>query len=206
MRDGEGEFSSLLWAGQTRYAVPLACHLQSMDKSSIQALPRGSTHHQHETTLLFQTAMTFAIMDQSTPNKHYSPHKRTRIVTAYDLGVPPRVIAAQEGVPAGSVRGIASRYRLQKSAQSSPRSGRPPLLSEQEKRRVMRCIADYPFITTPELVQNAMLTCSTRTLSRWLKKEGLAQQTNLRQPKLTEENAAKRLKLAQDYISQPSKV
>lgn len=145
-------------------------------------------------------------MDQSTPKKHHSPHKRTRIVTAYNLGIPPRVIAQQEGVLAASVRGIASRYRHQKSAQSSPRSGRPPVLSEREKRCVMRCIADNPFIKTSELVQNAGLTCSSRTLLRWLRSNGIAHQTALRRPKLTEENAAKRLKFAQDYVSQSREI
>ena len=53
---------------------------------------------------------------------------------AYDMGVPAKEVALKEGVPAGSVRGIASRYRVQKSAKSSPRSGRPPLLSERKKR------------------------------------------------------------------------
>lgn len=51
-------------------------------------------------------------MDSETPKKHYSPHKRTRIVTAYDLGVSPKEIALKEGIPAGSVRGIASRYSI----------------------------------------------------------------------------------------------
>jgi DNA-directed RNA polymerase specialized sigma24 family protein len=51
-------------------------------------------------------------MDSETLKKHYSPYKRTRIVTAYDLGVSPKEIALKEGIPAGSVRGITSRYRV----------------------------------------------------------------------------------------------
>ena len=127
-------------------------------------------------------------MDSETPKKHYSPHKRTRIVTAYDLGVSPKEIALKEGIPAGWVRGIASRYRVQKSAESSPRSSRPAVLSEREKRRIMRLIADDPFIQTRELLEKAELTCCAGTLLAWLKKAGVAHKTAIRRPKLSQEN------------------
>ena len=142
-------------------------------------------------------------MDSETPKKHYSPHKRTRIVTAYDLGVSPKEIALKEGIPAGSVRGIASRYRVQKSAESSPRSSRPAVLSEREKRRIMRLIADDPFIQTRELLEKAELTCCAGTLLAWLKRAGVAHKTAIRRPKLSQENAEKRLRFAQAYVSQP---
>ena len=118
------------------------------------------------------------------------------------MGVPPREIALKEGVPAGSVRGIASRYRVQKSAKSSPRSGRPPLLSEREKRRIRREIAIDPFIKITDLIRNAELECSSRTVLRWLKREGIMHKTALRRPKLTPEHAEKRLKFAQEHVSQ----
>lgn len=56
---------------------------------------------------------------------NWSAHKRTRIRILYESGVPTREIAIREGVPAGSVHGIATRYEGQVSGQDQPRPGRP---------------------------------------------------------------------------------
>ena len=55
---------------------------------------------------------------------------------ACELGIPVKDIALQ-GVPAQSIKGIVSRYKDQKSAQSQPRSGRLPKLNERDKRHIL---------------------------------------------------------------------
>ena len=124
----------------------------------------------------------------------------------YDMGMPPREIAAKEGVPVDSIRGIAKRYRVQKSAQSSPRPGRPPVISEREKRVIMRIIAQDPFVKAKEIIIEAGLCCCERTLTRWLKNQGIQHLTALRRPKLTEENAQKRLQFARAHILQSQEI
>ena len=51
----------------------------------------------------------------------------------YDMGVPPREIAAKEGVPVDSIRGIAKRYRVQKSAKVHRVLGARPLFLKGKK-------------------------------------------------------------------------
>lgn len=107
------------------------------------------------------------------PKKVYSPHKRTRIVMSLEMGMPPREVAAREGVPVGSIRGIRSRYKKQTSAKDLPRSGRPPLLGERDKRHLIRLITENPTVTYKELLAHAGLTCSARTLKRHLEANGV---------------------------------
>jgi transposase len=75
-------------------------------------------------------------MSPLTGRVELSPYKRTRVALKYNLGFTARRIAFEEGVSPNSVSGIARRYAVQKSAQSSPRSGRPPKLSERDKRHI----------------------------------------------------------------------
>jgi transposase len=105
-------------------------------------------------------------------------------------------IAECEGVPIATVYGIRRRYRGQKSAQSSPRSGRPPILSERDKRRIFQLIRNDPFIKNPDIIQQAGLSCSVNTLTRFLMKEGIQHNKALQRPKLTPELAAERYQTA----------
>lgn len=112
-------------------------------------------------------------MAPTTSRVEYSPHKRTRVVTSYDLGVPGRQIALNEGVSLHSIHGIVRRYRVQKSAKSSPRAGRAPIIKDRDKRRILQLIRDDPFISTTQLIEQTSLACSTRTLRRFLVAEGI---------------------------------
>jgi transposase len=107
------------------------------------------------------------------PKKEYSPHKRTRIIVSLEAGLTPKEVAAREGIPVGSIRGIRSRYKKQTSAKSLPRSGRPPLLGERDKRHLLRLITENPTVTYKELLAHTGLTCSTVTLKRYLKANGV---------------------------------
>lgn len=116
----------------------------------------------------------------------------------YELGLKPREIAEREGVPADSIRGIVARYATQASAQSQPRSGRPPIISEREKSVILRIMAENPSITHANLLREAGLTCSVRTLTRYLKSKPkpslehmTATATATQQPEINEEAASK---------------
>ena len=142
-------------------------------------------------------------MPPSTPRLEYSPHKRARVVQAYDLGMKVKDIALKEGISPGSVWGIQKRYRNQERGRNKRRVGRPKIISERDIRHVKRIIDVDPFISNENLLRAAALSCSISTLNRVLVKEGIQHHRALRRPKLTTELAAKRLTFAQRYLEKP---
>jgi len=142
-------------------------------------------------------------MPPSTPRLEYSPHKRARVVQAYDLGMKVKDIALKEGISPGSVWGIQKRYRNQERGRNKRRVGRPKIISERDIRHVKRIIDIDPFISNENLLRAAALSCSISTLNRVLVKEGIQHHRALRRPKLTTELAAKRLTFAQRYLEKP---
>ncbi|VVT56489.1 uncharacterized protein SAPINGB_P005098 [Magnusiomyces paraingens] len=112
-------------------------------------------------------------MTPVTSRVEYSPIKRARVYMKHEMGIPERRIALEEGISPGSVSGIIRRYPIQKDATSCARSGRPPKLSDRDKRAILRLIKKDPYITTHNLIVAAGLDVSKRTLLRWLKHEGI---------------------------------
>ena len=64
----------------------------------------------------------------------------------YEMGVSRRKIAFKEGIFLGSVSGIIARYNDQQSAKSQKRVGRPPKISDRNKRAIFGAIEAGPFI------------------------------------------------------------
>lgn len=138
-----------------------------------------------------------------TPNSEYSPHKRTRIAVGYNLGLSRRALVAKEGVAYGSISKIVSRYKVQKSGISSPRSGRPKILQDRDIRKILRLIASNPFISSKRIKEEGGFQCSERTIKRELISLGIQHYTALRRPKLTLEVAKKRLTFALEHRGKP---
>ncbi|KAK7223076.1 hypothetical protein V2G26_011079 [Clonostachys chloroleuca] len=142
-------------------------------------------------------------MPSRRPEKNYSPHKRGRIMQMVELGYTAKEVAEKERVNPRTAYGIASRYRVQKRGQSRDRSGCPTKISEREKRHIMRLIEADPFIRNEDICRQARLSCCTRTLTRWLRSEGIQHVYALRRPKLTTTQAQLRLEFAQGLINKP---
>ena len=68
---------------------------------------------------------------------------------------------------------------------------------------IFRVIEKDPFILPAQLVTEAGLGVSVRTLLRYLKKEGIHHQKALRRPLLTPETALLRLQFAEKYLDEP---
>ncbi len=100
-----------------------------------------------------------------TPNHEYSPRKRARIATSYELGLSRRELALKEGVNPASISKIIKRYKYQTSGKSLPRSGWPHVLDERDIRRIMRLISIDPLITVEKLHRDLFLSCSARTIN-----------------------------------------
>ncbi|KAL7812705.1 hypothetical protein V8C26DRAFT_406346 [Trichoderma gracile] len=124
-------------------------------------------------------------MPKTTERHHWSPHKRTRIRILYENGIPRSEIARREGVPVGSVYGIATRYTQQLSAQDKPRPGRPEKLSEADKRHIKRLIRADPSMTKRQIIDTIPLHVSVNTLANYLKSEGIQHGPAPQRPKST---------------------
>lgn len=135
--------------------------------------------------------------------KHYSPHKRTRISTSFLTALTAPEVAEKERIPVTSVYGINARYRVQKSGQSRPRSGRPPKLTTHDKTHIRRLIEGDPFVSPKELADGIENTASPLTITRWLRREGILHFKALRRPALTEAAAAKRLEWCLQHRGKP---
>lgn len=103
----------------------------------------------------------------------------------YDSGMPVRKIAEIEGVPAGSVNGIASRYLQQISGQDLERSGRPQKITDQDKRRLIQCIEAKPIISNRELLERTEINVSITTITSYLKSQGIQHKVAIQRPLLT---------------------
>lgn len=120
-----------------------------------------------------------------------------------EFGVSAWRIGIEEGVSPRAAYGIETRYRYQKSGKDLPRSGRPPALTDRDKRHIKRSIEIDPFITTKQIKASVGLTCHIRTITRWLRKEGIMHSRALRRPFLKDEHAEQRLAWALEYIDKP---
>lgn len=113
-------------------------------------------------------------------------------------------IAREEGLAVSTVHGIIQRYPHQKSAVSSPRSGRPQKLSAREKRLIFRVARLDPFISAQKLIELTNINVSPCTITEWLEKDGIAHKRAICRPLLTPEVARKRLEFALMYQDKPA--
>jgi transposase len=105
--------------------------------------------------------------------KHWSPHSRTKITVHWNLGWKPRHLKAEFGVPLGTIPGLIARYKVQKSAVSLPRIGRPKKLNNRHERHIIRCIEADLFISLVKLNEITCPYVCTATLRRWLYENGI---------------------------------
>lgn len=140
-------------------------------------------------------------MGRPSGKKEYSIAQRNRIITARRYGISVAQIAADEGVTPRAVYGIVQRYTDQDEGKSRPRSGRPPALSERDKRAISREITRDPFISNRDLHHLTGLQCSIDTLITYLRSKGIMHTHALTRPKLTPLHAENRLKFARQYAN-----
>jgi len=135
---------------------------------------------------------------------NYSPHKRTQIITEYNLGQSAKVVALKYGCPPASVYKIAKRAQGQISCRSRRKSGRPPALSEADKIAIRRCASLDPFIQTRALKDQAGVAACGETIRQFLAKEGIHHKWAMRRPFITQEHADARLEFARRWGDKPA--
>jgi transposase len=107
-----------------------------------------------------------------------------------------------------AIRDLRKKYTQTGSVQDKPRSGRPPMLSTQQKKILYRKARSKPKIEYSELCKDGIFVDtegtptkapSRTTLYRLLKRRGLTNHRGKKRPKFNRGHAAKRLKFVKQY-------
>lgn len=131
--------------------------------------------------------------------KHSTPRRRNRIVAYYNSGVTAKAVAVKEGVSESHVRGVVRRFTAQDYGISRPGRGRPPKLTERDRRAILREVAKDPFIQIETLRRSACPHVSRTCLSNYLKKEKISHHLAVTRPYLSAEHAAGRYAFAIEH-------
>jgi transposase len=122
------------------------------------------------------------------------------------MTVPEVVRAIQRGER--TIRDLRAKYRQTGSVQDKPRSGRPPVLSKQQKKIIYRKVRSTPKMEYSVLQEDATFVNaegtplkppSRSTSYRELRRRGLTNHKAKKRPKLTWAHAHGRLKFAREY-------
>ena len=122
-----------------------------------------------------------------------TPYQRGIIMGQLGTGVSPWYIQKHFKIPESTVRYTRDLDLQRYQGQSIPREGRPKILSERDRRKLIRIVRREPKTTYRALKLQAGLTCCQKTLYRELEAYGLTNWRAKKRPLLTPEVAAKRL-------------
>jgi transposase len=131
--------------------------------------------------------------------KYSTPRRRNRIIAHAIDGVKIPRIAELANCSVEHVRGVKKRWRHQDGGKSKPGRGRKPLLTERDKRAVMRIINRNPFIQMASLLRESGLECTGTCLTNFLKKAGVKHGVAAQRPFLTEDDARRRFRWSSEY-------
>jgi transposase len=135
--------------------------------------------------------------------KHSTPRKRNRIVARYNSSLSAKAVAHYEGVTEDHVRGVIKRFTAQDYSISRPGRGRPPKLSERDKRLILRKIGKNAFIQIETLRRLAYPYVGRTCLSTFLKKQGISHHLAATRPYLSKEHTEGRYIWAVKHSDKP---
>ena len=120
-------------------------------------------------------------------------YKRGEIIGKYNTGVTLKNVAHIPETPKSTIDYPIDQASKRPNGESRPRIGRPPKLSEHDKRHLIRVTRMNPHTTYARIKLQCGLDCSTDTIYRVLKEYGLINWLAKKRPLLSPEAAAKRL-------------
>lgn len=133
-------------------------------------------------------------------NHEFTPEARAAILAWLSAGKSIKSTAREFNTTPSTVRGIKQRWNDDHTLHKRPRKGRPQILSETEKRYIIRMCKSDRRITWDALVNSTPTSVSRRTIRRTVSTFYKRKWKALRRPKLSEEHAAERLAFARDWI------
>ncbi len=131
-----------------------------------------------------------------------TPNWRSHIVGRAAAGQTPKAIATALNFPSSTIKSTTRRAALRFDNESLHRSGRPNIVDDHLRRRLLREVRANPKIRYRDLRLNLGLhgkAVSRSSLYRVLKDEGITNWLAKKRPALTPEIAAKRLQFAKDH-------
>jgi len=140
--------------------------------------------------------------------RNISPGTRDRCIGMLQGGMTVQEVAAAIQRSERAIRDLRLEYRQTGSVQDKPRSGRPPVLSKQQKKILFRKVRAAPKIEYSQLSKEAIFVNaegtpskppSRSTLYRALKRHGLTNYKAKKRPNFTRAHALLRLKFAHEY-------
>jgi transposase len=127
------------------------------------------------------------------PGTELSPYIRSLIVGMSLAGKKPVEIAEKLKLKKSTVSKTIKSFPERHLNQSKPRSGRPNVCSERDKRRILRLVHQNPKITWPALKKALGLEISKRTYQRILAEHKISKWLAKKWPCLTEAYTLQRL-------------
>lgn len=128
-----------------------------------------------------------------------SPNLRGQITGQASIGCSITSIAKLHGLSTSTIQFTLDQQSLRADGKTLPRTGRPPIPSEDNKSLILRLITRDPFILYSEIREQSGLTVSDDTLLRMLKSSGYGHWKARKRPYLKPEVAALRLTWALEH-------
>lgn len=111
-----------------------------------------------------------------TTRKELEPFQRGLIIGRFLAGQKTIEIHRETGLPYSTIQTTINRYQSSTTGTSSPRNGRPGVLSDADKRFIHMQIKRNPDIKTAELCKLLPNPVSSRTITRMLKESAREQE------------------------------
>jgi len=130
-------------------------------------------------------------------NQQLTDFERGRIIGQWEKGAKTREIATALGHSQSQVTRAIKAFREKGQTTVEPRSGRPKILTERDRRHLAQIVTTKRQITLDELTQemNDVLdeSVSARTIRRYLHDVGFHSLVGVRKPFISDANRTKRL-------------
>lgn len=107
-----------------------------------------------------------------TKRKELQPFQRGIIIGRFLAGQKKSTIRHEMNLPYTTIQTTIARYQSSTTGSSSPRNGRPGILSDADKRYILLQIKRDPSIKTEDICELLGMSISARTVARMLKESG----------------------------------
>ena len=129
--------------------------------------------------------------------RELTPFERGEIVGLSKGGHSIRKISEILNIPKSTVHDVITKYNEENCTDTIPRSGRPPILSERDKRQLGRIVRQNRKQAVEEITeqfnQNLNISVCSKTIIRTLHSMGYYGRTGRKKPLVSEVNRKKRL-------------
>ena len=130
-----------------------------------------------------------SVSPNRTNRKEFQPFQRGIIVGRFLAGQKRSNIQREMNLPYTTIQTTIATYQSSTTGTSSPRIGRPGILSDADKRYILLQIKRDPFIKTEDICELLGISISARTIARMLKESGYGHWRAQKKPRLTEQIA-----------------